>query len=98
MVSHVRDRLLELVHRRARRVHVGIDQARQDRLAAEIDLLGARAGELHDLGVRAHRDDAPVANRHRLDGAELRVDRHDPAGVEDVARRRRRLETGGGEQ
>ena len=84
---HVRDGLLELVHRRARRMHVGIDQARQHRLAAEIDLLGARAGQLHDLGVRAGREDAPVANRHGLHDAKLRVDGHDLAVVEDVARR-----------
>ena len=84
---HVRDTLLELVHRRARRMHVGIDQPRQHGLAAEIDLLRAWAGQFHDVGVRAHRDDAPVANRHGLHGAKLRVDGHDLAGVEDVARR-----------
>ena len=39
---HVRDRLLELVHRRARRMDVGIDQPRQHRPAAEIDLLRVR--------------------------------------------------------
>ena len=29
----------------------------------------------------------PSANRHRLHGAKLRIDGHDLAGVEDVARR-----------
>ena len=86
-VLHVRDALLELVHRRARRMDVGIDQPRQHRPAAEIDLLRVRAGEFQDVGVRAHRDDAPGANRHGLDSAKLRINGHDLAGVKDVARR-----------
>ena len=45
-------------------------------------------GQLHDVGVRAHRNDPPVADRHRLDDPELRVDGHDLAVVEDMARRR----------
>src|SRR6266550_1546518 len=83
----VGDTLLELVHRRARSMHVGIDQPRQHRLAAEINLLRALAGQFRDVGVRAHRDDAPLANRHSLDGAKLRVNSHNPGAVEDVARR-----------
>ena len=63
----------------ARRMHVRIDQSRQHGLAAEIDLLGAGSGELHDLVVRADGDDAAVANRHGLDDAKLRIDGHDLA-------------------
>ncbi len=95
---HVRDRLLELVHRRGRRVHVRIDQAGQHGLAPEIDLPGPGRRELEHAGIRAGGENAPVANRHRFHDAELRIDGRDPSVVEDVARRRFALAGGGGGQ
>ena len=41
-----------------------------------------------DVGVRAHRNDAAVPNRHGFDDVKLRIDGHDLAVVEDVAGRR----------
>ena len=95
---HVRHRLLELVHRSGRRMHVGIDQARHHRPAAEIDLFGAGHGELEHVGVRAGGENPAVADRHRFHDLKLRIDRRDLAVMEDVARRRLALEGGDGRQ
>ena len=93
---HVRHRLLELVHRRARGVHVRIDQARHHHSAAEIDLLGAGRGEREHVGIRAGGENPAVADRHRFHDLELRIDGRDLAVMEDVARRRLALEGGDG--
>ncbi len=87
---HIGDRLLELVHRRGRRVHVRIDQSRQHGLAAKIDPLCARLGKLQHVSVCPGRQDAAVANRHRFDDVKLRIDGDNLAVVDDVARRRLR--------
>jgi hypothetical protein len=62
------------------KVVVRVDEARQDRTALRIDLLGARSGRVANVSVVTDRGDASVADRQRLglwsigiDGPHLRV-------------------------
>ena len=65
-----------------------IDQSRQDGLALQIDLPRLRAGQAQDRVVSAHGHDPVAADGHRLGEAELIVDRHDLAVVQDDVRGR----------
>ena len=67
-------------------MYVRIDQSGHYRLAAKIDPLRPRTGEFGDVGIRADRHDASVANREGLQRPKLRVDGQNLAGMENVAR------------
>src|SRR5262245_25553112 len=64
-------------------VEVAIDQAGQHSAAVEVDQPGALRRQRSDLSAPASRDDRPVANRNRLDGRVVRVDRGNLPVVEN---------------
>ena len=64
-------------------VGVGVDEARDDGAAAEVDQAGVAMGERADLGISPHGDDAVVGDGHGLREAEGGVDRDDRPPVED---------------
>ena len=59
---------------RAKRVHMAVDEARNDGTSARIDHPGARPGESADLRVWSDRCDAAVADRNGLRDREPPID------------------------
>ena len=68
------------------RVHVGVDEARQQHPAAQVDHLRARAGQRLDLGVGADGDDPAVPHRDRLGPGPGRVHLVDGASAQHEIR------------
>ena len=79
---HVGDRVIELVHRRAGRVYVAVDQPRQHHLAAEVYHDRARVLHAQDFAVAAGRRDAPILHGDGFRDGELLVYGYYPAVME----------------
>ena len=80
---HLGDRVVELGHARPGRVRVRVDQAGQDRLAAEVDHRGPRPPGLEDLLVGPDPEQPVALDGQGLADREVAVDRDDLAVVED---------------
>ena len=65
------------------RMHVWINEARQDRVVAEIDRPGARSPQIHDVVAATSRDDPAIPDRDRLHNSIARVHGVDASGEED---------------
>jgi hypothetical protein len=70
----------------AGQMRVGVDEARQERAAAQLDHARARAGERAYVRVAAHGKDAAVRHRHRRHHVVRRVDGVGPTADEDQLR------------
>jgi hypothetical protein len=69
--------------RRANGMEVRIDQAGNDRAAAQIDHARGRTGELANLGRRPDRRDAPITDRDRFLNRRAQVESDDLAVDQD---------------
>ena len=62
---------------------MGVDKARQDRFAAQIDFLHVRSGKIQYFGIASYGEESPARNCHCL-GARLQIiDGEKVAAVQD---------------
>ena len=69
----------------ARVVAVGVDEARQQRAAVQIDLPRTLPGPAQDLGGASHGANALALDAHGFDHAVVRIKGHDGATAKDDA-------------
>ena len=80
---HLRNWMIKFVDRRSGRVHMGINESRQDHLSREVDRLSVRSGESANIIVRTNGQNPVTSNGHRLDNFEARIHSDDLAAGQD---------------